>query len=296
MIFSQKTSFLHAMLMWTALSLLTVCAGLPSAHATEVQRFGYQVLEKLPHPRGNFVQGLQIVDDTLYVGTGLYGESRLLAYAFPSMELKQETALPPELFGEGVTRLHERIYQLTWQAGQIREYDAASFSLLQTHRISTLGWGLTHNGSQLIYSDGSHQLYFLNPRDMSLERTLSVTLGTRPLPRLNELEWINGEIWANVWQSNQLVRINPTSGAVTAIIDLRGLLDPADREADTDVLNGIAWDAKHERLWVTGKRWPWIYRLQLNLVVPPEPTPTPTPTPTPKREARSIPKTNINSR
>lgn len=277
MIGVSNTSIFRGALVSAALLCLCLCIGLgigtQNANASEVQRYGYRVLERLPQPRDNFVQGLQIVDDTLYVGTGQYGESRLLAYAFPSMDLKQEKLLPPELFGEGVTRLQDRIYQLTWRAGQIREYDADSFDLRKTHRIATQGWGITHNGSQLVYSDGSHQLYFLNPQDMSLDRTLPVTLGTRPLPRLNELEWINGEIWANVWQSNQLVRIDPVSGAVIAIIDLRGLLDPADREADTDVLNGIAWDAKNANLWVTGKRWPWIYRLQLDLLTPQNPKP-----------------------
>ncbi|WP_439101228.1 glutaminyl-peptide cyclotransferase [Congregibacter sp.] len=233
------------------------------AIATPLHRYGYEVLEQVPHPRENFVQGLQIVGDTLYVGTGLYGESRLLAYEFPAMTLKQEHALPPELFGEGITRLEDRIYQLTWRAGQLIEYDAKSFEPLATHQISSQGWGLTHNGSELIYSDGSHQLHFLKPGDMSVKRTLAVTLGNRPLPRLNELEWIDGEIWANVWQANQLVRIDPETGAVLAIVDLRGLLDPEDRERDTDVLNGIAWDASNRALWVTGKRWPWLYRLKL---------------------------------
>ncbi|WP_439107493.1 glutaminyl-peptide cyclotransferase [Congregibacter sp.] len=239
--------------------------------AAELQRYGYEVLERVAHSRDNFVQGLQIVDQTLYVSTGLYGESRLLAYDFPAMTLKQEQKLSPELFGEGVSRLGDRIYQLTWRAGQLLEYDARSFQHLHTHRIATQGWGLTHNGSELIYSDGSHQLYFLDPSDMSLKETLTVTLGSRPLPRLNELEWINGEIWANVWQSNQLVRINPDSGEVTAIIDLRGLLDPAEREPGTDVLNGIAWDAQNSALWITGKRWPWLYKLRLHALPLPLP-------------------------
>lgn len=273
-IFLSRGALLSAPLLFLALALgLGLSLGPSNTNAAEVQRYGYRVLERVPQPRDNFVQGLQIVDDTLYVSTGQYGESQLLAYAFPSMGLKYQKPLPPELFGEGVTRLQDRIYQLTWRAGQLLEYDAESFDLRETHRIETQGWGITHNGSQLIYSDGSHQLYFLNPQDMSLDRTLAVTLGTRPLPRLNELEWINGEIWANVWQSNQLVRINPSTGAVIAIVDLRGLLDPADREPDTDVLNGIAWDAKNNSLWVTGKRWPWIYRLHLDLLPPPKPEP-----------------------
>ncbi|EAQ96362.1 glutaminyl-peptide cyclotransferase [Congregibacter litoralis] len=248
--------------------VLAATMALPAV-AAPLMRYGYEVLEQLPHPRENFVQGLQILGDTLYVSTGQYGESRLLAYEFPAMKLKQEHALPPALFGEGVTRLEDRIYQLTWRAGQLIEYDAESFKPLATHRISTQGWGLTHNGSELIYSDGSHQLYFLNTDDMRVKRTLAVTLGARPLPRLNELEWIEGEIWANVWQANQLVRIDPETGAVLGIVDLRGLLDPEDREPGTDVLNGIAWDADNRALWVTGKRWPWLYRLKLRAMPAP---------------------------
>ncbi|WOJ94462.1 glutaminyl-peptide cyclotransferase [Congregibacter variabilis] len=240
-----------------------LASGLTPVTGADLQRYGYEVLERVPQPRENFVQGLQIFGDSLYVGTGLYGESRLREYQFPSMTLTQELSLPAEVFGEGVTRLGERIYQLTWHAGQLFEYDASTFELLKTHPISTRGWGLTHNGNELIYSDGSHQLYFLDPANMTLLRTLKVTLAARPLPRLNELEWINGEIWANVWQANQLVRIDPLNGEVTAIVDLRGLLDPKDRDSSTDVLNGIAWDASHEALWVTGKRWPWLYRLKL---------------------------------
>lgn len=240
-----------------------MASGPPAANGAELQRYGYEVLERIPQSRENFVQGLQIVGDSLYVGTGQYGESRLREYQFPAMTLLREVELPAELFGEGVTRLGERIYQLTWRAGQLLEYDTKTLELLKTHAISTQGWGITHNDTELIYSDGSHQLYFLDPRNMDLLRTLQVTLGSRPLPRLNELEWINGEIWANVWQANQLVRIDPLSGEVVAIVDLRGLLDPADRDTTTDVLNGIAWDTRDQALWVTGKRWPWLYKLRL---------------------------------
>ncbi|MDP5071655.1 MAG: glutaminyl-peptide cyclotransferase [Congregibacter sp.] len=249
--------------MLLCVGLTALALGINAAFGAELQRYGYTVLERLPQPRENFVQGLQIVGDRLYVGTGQYGESRLREYTFPAMTLNREVMLDPQLFGEGVTRLADRIYQLTWRAGQLLEYDAASLDLVKTHRISTQGWGITHNEAQLIYSDGSHRLYFLDPENMRVLRTLEVTLGGRPLPRLNELEWIENEVWANVWQSNQLVRIDPGTGHVLGIVDLRGLLDPADRAADTDVLNGIAWDAKTRALWVTGKRWPWLYKIRL---------------------------------
>lgn len=225
--------------------------------------FGYALLDRVVQSRTHFVQGLQLVDDTLYVGTGMYGESRLLEYAFPNMQLRQEAKLPPNLFGEGITRYKTKIYQLTWRAGVVLVYDAESLELERQHRIETQGWGITHNGKELIYSDGSDRLYWLDPDTLQRRRTRKVTLRGQPLTRLNELEWIDGEIWANVWGANQLVRIDPATGVVTSIVDLRGLLPDSERDESTDVLNGIAWDAKERALWVTGKRWPWIYRIRV---------------------------------
>ncbi len=233
-----------------------------------LERHGFEVIERLPMDRDNFTQGLQVVGDTLYVGSGLYGASHLREYAWPGMTLRREIALPEELFGEGVTRLGERIYQLTWRAGQLRVHNAETLALERVHAINTEGWGITHNGSELIYSDGSDQLYVLDPQTLALRRTITVTINGRPLPQLNELEWIRGEIWANVFRANQLVRIEPDSGRVKGVVDLRGLLDPADRAEDTDVLNGIAWDAQREALWVTGKRWPWLFNVRLTELAP----------------------------
>lgn len=232
------------------------------AKADSPQIYDYRVLEQLPAERGNFTQGLQIVDDILYVGTGQYGESRLLEYRFPDMDLLREVALDKAFFGEGLTRLGDRLYQLTWRAGRLFVYDANTLELLDSRRISTEGWGITHDGQSLIYSDGSHRLYVLDPESFQQQRIIEVRLGGKPLPRLNELEWIDGEIWANVFTANQLVRIDPVSGRVTGIVDLRGLLPPGDRHRDTDVLNGIAWDAQRRALWVTGKRWPWLFRIE----------------------------------
>jgi glutamine cyclotransferase len=241
-------------------AVLSAAAG-PANGAIAI--YDYRVVEKRPQPRENFVQGLQIVDDTLYIGTGMHGQSRLREYDFPAMTLRREIRLDEQYFGEGITRLGDRIFQLTWRAGLLFEYDAESLKLLREHRIPTQGWGITHNGSELIYSDGSATLYFLDPETLTRHRSLAVTLNNRPLPRLNELEWIEGEIWANVWQANQLVRIDPDSGQVLGVVDLRGLLEPTDRQADTDVLNGIAWDSGQRALWVTGKRWPWLFQIEL---------------------------------
>ena len=235
----------------------------PLAAPPAVLRYTYRIVDRRPLAANSFVQGLQIVGDTLYLGTGQYGASRLREYAFPGMQLRREVALPDELFGEGVTRLGERIYQLTWRSGQVRVYAAASLELLYTPRIDTQGWGITHDGRRLYYSDGSSTLRVLDPHSLAVQRAFSVTLHGQALPRLNELEWIDGEIWANVWQTEQLVRIDPARGQVRGIVDLRGLLPATQRRRETGVLNGIAWDAQRRALWVTGKNWPWLYRIRL---------------------------------
>ena len=235
----------------------------PIAAPPAVLRYTYRIVDKRPLAANSFVQGLQIVGDTLYLGTGQYGASRLREYAFPDMQLRREVALPDELFGEGVTRLGERIYQLTWRSGQVRVYAAASLELLRTPRIDTQGWGITHDGRRLYYSDGSSTLRVLDPHSLAVQRAFSVTLHGQALPRLNELEWIDGEIWANVWQTEQVVRIDPARGQVRGIVDLRGLLPATQRRRETGVLNGIAWDEQRRALWVTGKNWPWLYRIRL---------------------------------
>jgi len=249
--------------------LLLLCApGLQAQTTTApksnptVLRYTYELVEKVPQPRENFVQGLQLYGDSLYVGTGRYGQSRLIEYAFPAMTARREVSLAPELFGEGITRLDDSIYQLTWRAGKLLVYDADSLTIRGSYPIATEGWGITHDGSQLYYSDGSATLRTLDPQSLEVTQKVTVTLQGRPLPGLNELEWIDGEIWANVWRANQLVRIDPTSGQVRGIVDLRGLLPAAERTPDTDVLNGIAWDEEKRALWVTGKNWPWLYHVR----------------------------------
>ncbi len=251
-------------------AVLSFCpVPLIGADAPPILRYGFQVEERLPMDRANFTQGLQIVGDRLYVGTGMYGESRLREYSFPDLTLEREHALPETLFGEGVTRLGDRIFQLTWRAGQILIYNALTLERISTAEIQTEGWGLTHDGESLIYSDGTPVLRFLDPDALEVTRELTVTIAGRPLPRLNELEYIDGEIWANVWMANQLVRISPTDGRVIGIVDLRGLLSESDRAEDTDVLNGIAWDSEQKALWVTGKRWPWMYRVRIHALPSP---------------------------
>ena len=225
--------------------------------------FGYRVLAKKPQPRDHFVQGLQILDGKLYVSTGRYGESRLLRYDFSSSRLEGGRKLHPRLWGEGLTILDDTLYQLTWRAGMLLVYDLATLAYRETFPLPGEGWGLAHNGSELVYSDGSHRLHYLSPETGERLRTISVTEAGMPVPELNELEWINGKIWANVVRTDRIVIIDPDTGVVSAGIDLAGLLPAAERQPDTSGLNGIALDPADGGIWVTGKRWPWLYRIEL---------------------------------
>lgn len=237
------------------------------AHA--VDQFNYRVLEKKPQERRNFVQGLEIQDGKLYVSSGNYGQSRLMRYDFNSGELELSKQLNPRLFAEGVTLFGDRIYQLTWREKMMLVFARDTLEPIEWAPLPGEGWGLTNNGEQLIYSDGSERLHFMNPQNQRITRTVTVTEHGVPVRKLNELEWIDGKVWANIWQSDRIVIIDPGSGEVTGSIDLRGLLAASDFRADTDVLNGIARNPENGDIWVTGKRWPWLYRIELVKQTPP---------------------------
>ena len=236
---------------------------LAPATAWPVEWYTATVAERKPQSRELFVQGLEILDNQLYVSTGNYGESRLLRYHFEDGSLDVGRSLAGNLFGEGLTVLGNKIYQLTWREGLMLIYRKSDLALLESRPLPGEGWGLTNNGEQLIYSDGSAIVRFLDPGDAKVERSMRVTLQGRPVRFLNELEWVDGAIWANVWRSDEIVIIDPDSGVVTGVIDLRGLLPVGERRAGTDVLNGIARNPDDGGIWVTGKRWPWLYRINL---------------------------------
>jgi glutamine cyclotransferase len=168
--------------------------------------------------------------------------------------------------------LEEHIYQLTWHARMVLVFSKDEMKFLEWFPISGEGWGLTNNGQDLIYSDGSDQLHYLSPHDRRLTRSVKVTENGRPVRKLNELEWIDGKIWANIWRTNRIVIIDPDSGVVTASVDLTDLLPTSARRADTGVLNGIARNPADGAIWVTGKRWPWLYRIELQPVNQPQST------------------------
>jgi glutamine cyclotransferase len=230
--------------------------------ATPVPTARYSVVTSYPHDPAAFTQGLQYVDGVFYEGTGLNGRSSIRKVDVESGKVLQQHDLPAEYFGEGITVWNNRLFQLTWQSGIAFVYDRATFKQLTTFRYRGEGWGLTYDGRHLVMSDGTSTLRFLDPETFAEQRRVTVKAGGEPIVSLNELEAVKGEIFANVWQTDMIARINPATGAVTGWIDLRGLLTPGQRTA-TDVLNGIAYDAAKDRLFVTGKLWPRVFQIAL---------------------------------
>lgn len=226
-------------------------------------RYGYRVVAELPHSTSAYTQGLQWEDGVFYEGTGLNGRSELRVVNPATGEALKRVSLDRNYFGEGITLLGDRIYQLTWTSGKAFVYDKATLRKVGEHSYEGEGWGITTDGTLLYTSDGTDRITVRNPHTFKAERTIEVRNAGRKLGMLNELEWIEGEIWANVYMTDQIVRINPESGAVVGIVDLTGLQAPSDRKWQDDVLNGIAWDASARRLFVTGKNWNKIYQIEL---------------------------------
>ena len=226
--------------------------------------YGYKVVRSYPHDRQAFTQGLVYLDGLLYEGTGMNGQSGIRKVRLETGEVLQMRPLDGQYFGEGIVVWKDRLVQLTWQHGLGFVYDLETFQPKRTFNYEGEGWGLTHDGSRIIMSDGSAggTLRLLDPETLRETGRLVVRDGGRPVPHLNELEYVKGEIYANVWMTERVARISPKTGQVTGWIDLRGLLDPREA-AGTDVLNGIAYDAQKDRLFVTGKWWPKIFEIQL---------------------------------
>lgn len=225
--------------------------------------YSYNVVNTYPHDRSAFTQGLVFEDGVLYEGTGLNGRSTLRRVELETGEVLQIHELPAQFFGEGVTVYGNDIIQLTWQSHVGFVYDRDSFELLQEFNYSTQGWGITHDGERLIMSDGTATLYFLDPETFEEIGRVGVYDNDGSVNRLNELEYVQGEIYANVWQTNCIARIDPQTGQVVGWIELKGLLTPEDRSEPVDVLNGIAYDAENARLFVTGKLWPKLFEIEL---------------------------------
>lgn len=223
----------------------------------------FRVLSQIPHDTAAFTQGLEIDNGEWFESTGLYGQSTLRRLDPQSGEVLQRIALDAAFFGEGLTVLDDRIIQLTWRENTAFVWDRTTFELLFTYVYSTQGWGLTHDGARFIMSDGSSTLTFRDSETFETIGTVNVTDNGVPVTRLNELEWIGGEVWANIWQTDRIARINPQTGNVVRWINLAGLLPEDERLLDTNVLNGIAYDETTGQIFVTGKRWPWVYEIEI---------------------------------
>jgi glutaminyl-peptide cyclotransferase len=239
---------------------LVVMAAASAQSRPAVQR--YRVVHVYPHDRTAFTQGLEFRAGFLYEGTGLEGRSSLRKVELETGKVLQEIKVAPPHFGEGITVLDQRIVQLTWQSHRGFVYDQTSFRLLRTFEYPGEGWGLTNDGRQIYMSDGTAQVRCWDPATLQEKRRITVRDGGRPLTYLNELEFVHGEIYANVWQTDRIVRFSPNDGRVTGWIDLTGLLPAAERNG-TDVLNGIAYDALGDRLFVTGKLWPKLFEIRV---------------------------------
>jgi len=224
--------------------------------------FGYTVVHTYPHDRDAFTQGLQFVDGVFYEGTGLNGRSSIRKVKVETGEVLQQRAVPAQYFGEGITVRGTELFQLTWQTGVGLVYDRQTFAPKRQFKYAGEGWGLTQDKSSLIMSDGTEFLRFLDPATLAEKSRLRVTAAGSALKNLNELEYVKGEVFANVWQTDYVARIDPASGKVTGYIDLRGLLTEREREA-TDVLNGIAYDEATDRLFITGKLWPRVFEVRI---------------------------------
>lgn len=235
----------------------------PERTATRTPVFGYRVVNVYPHDRGAFTQGLAYEDGFLYEGTGLQGRSTLRKVELATGAVVQQRALDPEYFGEGIVIYRDKVVQLTWQSYVGFVYNKASFTPWRRFRYATEGWGITHDGKRLIMSDGSATLYFWNPETFVETGRLEVHDEQGPVTHLNELEFVKGEVYANVWQTERIARISPQTGRVVGWVDLTGLLPAEDRSPPVDVMNGIAYDARGDRLFVTGKLWPKLFEIVL---------------------------------
>jgi glutaminyl-peptide cyclotransferase len=236
-----------------------VAAALPRKSAIPVA--GFRLVNAYPHDPGAFSQGLVVADGTLYEGTGQNGESSLREVDLATGRVLRFVPLANEYFGEGVTVLGDRIYQLTWKNRLGLIYDRKTFAPVSSFRYTGEGWGLTTDGEQLILSDGTSVIRFLDPKTFDVTKRIDVRAAGQRVDKLNELEFINGEIWANVWYADRIARIAPKTGEVTGWVDLSTLYPLRDRPSKEHVLNGIAYDATAKRLFVTGKHWPKLYEI-----------------------------------
>ena len=225
--------------------------------------YSYKIKNTWPHDRRAYTQGLIFLDGVLWESTGQYGASSLRKVELKTGKVIKQIAVPRQYFAEGITVFHNKVFQLTWQEQKGFIYDPDTFQKQSEFTYTGEGWGLTHDDQYLIMSDGTNQIRFLDPTTLQTTRTISVFDRGAPVDKLNELEYIDGEIYANIWQTDRIVKIDPKSGKILGWIDLTGLLKTKDRSGEEDVLNGIAYDEAGKRLFVTGKMWPKLFEIEI---------------------------------
>jgi len=257
------------MVMHFQLAVLSVVALLNDvpptpAAAKSIPTYTYDVVHVYPHDSAAFTQGLFYLNGFLYESTGLEGHSSVRKVKLETGQVLQKADISPELFGEGITWWDNRLLSLTWKNHFGFVFNLGTFAVQQRYSYEGEGWGLTRNDKEIILSDGTADLRFLDPQSLLETHRVHVTANGKPIDQLNELEWVKGEVFANIWQTDKIARINPHTGKVVGWIDLTGLLPGADRiPRYTDVLNGIAYDAATDRLFVTGKLWPKLFEIRL---------------------------------
>jgi len=235
----------------------------PSPTPAAISYYGYEVVHVYPHDPGAFTEGLAYEDGVLYEGTGRVGHSSLRKVELETGKVLQKVDLTPQYYGEGIAIYGQEIVQLTWQQHTGFVYDKNSFALLREFDYPTEGWGITYDGQRLIMSDGTSTLHFLDPETFKEIGSVQVFDDSGPVSSLNELEYVDGEVYANVWLTDRIAMIDSRTGRVLGWIDLTGLLSAADLSQPVNVLNGIAYDAEHDRLFVTGKLWPKLFEIKL---------------------------------
>ena len=248
---------------FVAVLALTFCACGPSAPAS-VPTYGYQVVHAYPHDPGAFTEGLFYDGGFLYESTGLEGHSSVRKVRLETGEVVEKHDLVPTYFGEGIVRWKDRLIQLTYKTEVGFIYDFKTFDLQKNFEYKGEGWALTTDGKRILMDDGTAEIRFWDPETLKETGRITVTDQGQPVKDLNELEWIKGEIFANIWQTEKIARIDPATGKVVGWIDLTGLLSPSEQAGmHVDVLNGIAYDAKADRIFVTGKLWPKLFEIKL---------------------------------
>lgn len=258
-----------ALFRWPAILLLvgsfnsSACEPAKPAVEKIAPVYGYEVVHTWAHDSHAFTQGLVFNGGNLIESTGEVGHSSLRRVNSENGTVLQKVDVPPPYFAEGITLLKGKIYQLTWQHQLGFVYDALSFEKLGTFNYQGEGWGLTNDGQMLILSDGSNKIRFLDADNFQVKKTITVLDGRAPVNDINELEYIQGEIYANIWHADRIARIDPQTGRIVGWIDLRGLLSPGDVQDEEAVLNGIAYDESTGRIFVTGKLWPKLFEIRL---------------------------------